>query len=299
MGTFIRFSLSISSIAFLAFTTVSIFKYQSNCTERLEPNNVFCFCRFENSNLTNKDLHGSDFTKAVFYRANLEGTNFENANLTNANLAESNLTNAKLTGVIMNGTNLQGAIGLNDEILCNAFKVSKTELPMYLSSRKIRLESDKNIGNSLENVCSNKGVSESASYKQDSCFHPIIMFELESNSYIYKNDLPENFQPMAIRFCELVCIEEEKRELIQTCHYTGGINVTIERYQYQMNVVIKSAKTAEIISQKTFYGQEPSECPKTTTSSRTMDGSQVGINDIMEWLKEFVNPPKSLNTAHL
>lgn len=327
----IRILMGISSIALLIFTTVHITIYQSTCMERLAADASLCYCRFENADLNHRDLHGSDFTGVVFYRAclvgvnfkganltsaimaesklnesiltgavmrstnlskaDLEGVDFENANLSNADLTQSNLTNATLAGVAMDSANLQGAIGLSDDILCNAFRVSRTGLSQYLSSRMIRLESEDTIWERLKSVCLKDGVSEAALYNGDSTFHPIVAYRTKKDTIFYKGKLPGNWQPMALRFSELVaCIGEEKEDLIQTCQYT--MNYEITRYGYRIDVTIKSAKTSEKVGERTFWGEPPSDCPETTSNSRSITGGHVKDEDITAWLRTYVNPRK-------
>lgn len=286
----VTLTLCASLIGCSIIVTPIILIYQWSCSKHLAPNTELCNCDYANKNLSHRDLHGSNFKEAVFVKANLEGTNLENAILTSANLSKSNLTDANLKSAILDSANLVEAVGLSDSILCDVLKVSKTALSTYLSLKQIRLESNEHLGNGLKAVCANRGEDEAA-YQQDSSFHPMAYYQLRDSSYSYVNKLPKNFQPMAIRFCELVCIVEEKKQLIQTCNYTP--HGTVERYQYQVHAVIRSARKAELISDTMFYGQEPSDCPKNiSTSFLTYVGKAVDNKDIIQWLKKFVNPPK-------
>jgi hypothetical protein len=102
----------------------------------------------------------------------------------------------------------------------------------------------------------------------------------------------EQWEPMALRFNELVaCTEGEKQEVIEKCEYTGGGGATIERVIIRMTIRLFDSKTGFYIGNREFVGSPPKECPSTTHSGGKMLGEYTNRNDIKTWLKAFVNPP--------
>ncbi len=147
----------------------------------------------------------------------------------------------------------------------------------------------------LREVCSGKGAQEAAMYQTSSSFHPVTVYRLDDGHFLnVDGTMPREWRPGSVTACELVaCVGEQKEVLVQTCHYTGGFEST--RYQYQTSVVLRAARTAEVVAEHTFAGSEPSECPVSITKGspfnvRTRVGREVDFSDITAWLKGRVNP---------
>jgi len=101
---------------------------------------------------------------------------------------------------------------------------------------------------------------------------------------------------MALRFSELVAIVlEERAVVIEVRDYVYEISglpaPSITRYQYQLEVLVRSAKTGELIAKNTFKGSMPAPCPEKAPASKTeIYGEHVSEWTVLDWISGFVNP---------
>lgn len=302
LSTLSMLLMGVVSFTLLGISTLKMSEYQSSCFETIAPNALLQYCNFDGKDLSDRDLHGADLTGASFRQANLERANLSNANLTNANLINANLNGALLDRAILDSANLQGVIGLTDDILANILNVPKRALNFELTQKEIRLESRDSILAKLVDVCYGKGVNETAIYTSKGRFHPLVLLDSNGNTHAWTDLIPKNWEPMATRFCELVIRVGEIKTLRQTCSYTGGSKV--RRYRYQMDVKVIAARTGLTIADWTFYGTAPDGCPPTipltpasgtTAADSRIIGDHVEFNsEIQVWLQKFVNPIKSV-----
>lgn len=235
------------------------------CLARIAPGASLKYCNLREQDLRGVDLHGAD--------------------LSYTNLQGSDLTGANLTGVSLDNANLEEVIGLTDNNLAQILGVSEDNLPVALSRKRIRLESVGSILTALKDVCMRKPVTRVGIYTPDIHFHPVVILS-QGKKYI---STPDEWQPMALRFTELVvCIDDEFEEFLTTCNYVGGSPAKL--YGYYTNASLVIAGTGEEIARTKITGR--SDCPKTLPKRQTQaHGEQVRFDDMKGWLERFVNPP--------
>ena len=158
-------------------------------------------------------------------------------------------------------------------------------------------------------VCEGNGV-EDATYHipEESHIHPVIILTSGHNyPHIWNNYLPEEWLPSSVHATELVlCVEEEKEELIQRCQYhpVGSFS----RYQYYIPLRLLEARTGKIVSTYKIWGGIPPFCPYTLiidlsipprkeTGNPPNHGSHVKVEDehpeVKSFLSRFVLPMSS------
>ena len=256
------------------------------------------FCNACETNLGYADLANANMKGADMRRANLTGANLAYANLEGADLSGADLTEAKLDDVSLVGAKLVGMIGISDEILASALRVSLDNLPFTLSQKGIRLENRESIFQSLKGIdFSLEGVDESGAYTSDKRFHPVMLLNERGEPHSWCDRIREaGFEPMALRFCELVVVvEEENAVAIEVREYvyefTGLPAPSVTRYQCQMHVCLYAARTGGVIADTTFQGSLPGPCPERASVGKTeIYGGHVGEGDVLDWLYGFVNP---------
>lgn len=255
----------------------------------------------EGANLRQADVKGANLRQANLIKANLRNADltgadlvdadFSGADLTGARVCEADLTGAKLDDVVLKNTDLTGVVGITDDILASVLNVSIDELPCVLSQRDIRLETRESIIKTLEDVCLGRGVDEACAYTPDEDFHPTLLLDNQGEPHDWSDDISIKWEPMALRFCELVIVVEKQEAVeIETCAYILGSPIT--RYQYHMEVRVYSAKTGELVVSETFVGELPGECPEMAPKEKTtIYGERVSSKVFEEWLADLVNPP--------
>jgi len=237
------------------------------------------------ANLSGSDLAGVDLTTTILLGVNLSG-----ANLSGANLSEVDLTNANLTGADLSNANLSGGkLDLAD--LSDAKGVTDEMLNSLSSWNGTRLESRAVIQATLAEVCKSKnGIPQAARYIENDGLHPIVLLSLSGSSHEWSDNLPENWDPLGIRFVELVlCVSDEVERLIETCRYIPPPD--IKRYRYEVMLRLLSAHTGELIESETLQGNAPRECEQTEISSVSrLAGSHVSFDQVQDWVKRYVEP---------
>lgn len=245
----------------------------------------FADVNLSDANLSGSDLAGVDLTTTILVgvnlsRVNLSGADLSGVDLTNANLTGADLSNANLSGGKLDLADLSDAKGVTDEMLNS------------LSSwNGARLESRAVIQVALAEVCKSKnGIPQAAQYTESEGLHPIVLLSLSGSSHEWSDRLPENWDPLGIRFVELVlCVGDEVERLIETCEYAPPPD--IKRYKYEIMLRLLSARTGELIEKVTLRGSEPRECAQTEISSVTrLTGSHVSFDQVQNWVKRYVEP---------
>ena len=324
----VKLALGVLVVVLFVIPGLRSWTYHNECVDRLGPGAILVGCDFIGMDLSGTDLHGSylggarldnailhqtnfsnadlsraylkdsDLSEAILRRANLDRARLNDADLSNAILEQATLTNADLhnanlsgtvlVGAVLDNCNLQNVIGLTDDYLAAVLDVSDGLLASRLSQKKIRLESRESIFKSLECVCHGTGVSECANYTADESFHPIILLNNVGDRHRWSDQIPEEWEPMAMRFCQLVVsIVKEDKILVETCSYLLGSS--IERYQYQMQLRVFAAATGEVVAEHLIQGTPPEECPSSAPKYRTViEGDHVSFSDLQLWLEENI-----------
>lgn len=287
-----KISLAVSLVIILSLFSVRVL----TVTSQLRPGASFVNAHLVGVNLRGKDLHGADFSGADLRGAYACGANLRqakliNTNLENADLSGADLTGANLDGAVLKNTDLTGVVGITADLLANILNVSITELPCVLSQRSIRLEAREDIMKNLKYVCVGEGVEEACAYTPDEGFHPMVLLDDQGEIHIWSaNILKAKWEPMALRFCELVVTVEEEAVVIETCQYVMGGSFT--RYQYHMEVLLFSARTGELVANETLLGGLPDPCPEMKELGHLKSyGAHVSFESLKPWLADLVNPP--------
>ncbi len=270
-------------------------KYLSDCADRISPNATLCHCDFRWQNLSGKDLQGADLSYANLENANLQNANLEGAILRNASMAGADLTGAVLKDAVLDGADLQNVIGLTDSMLLSALNVQDYMLAAALSQRGIRLESHRSIIKDLKNVCMEVGVTGCVPYTPDNSFHPMVLLDEEGGWHKLTYQVPDNWAPMALRFCQLVaCVGEEEKVYIDQQAYGFRPYLTVhyvKRYGYRVHVRLLAAYTGAVVAQEYFTGRLPEFPEVVDQDTDRIVGDHVEFKDMSLWLATFVNPP--------
>jgi hypothetical protein len=249
-------------------TQLISFGMQSNptgCLSRLGPGAALQYCRLQNQDLRDRDLSGAD--------------------LSGADLTGADLTGANLEGVRLDGATLAGARGLSDEALAALLNVTLQDLPAELSRRVIHLESRADIRSALEGACSGTPAAQASAYGAQGSFSPVMMFG--------PIQPPPEWEPMAVRFAELVVCEDQEMSTFKgTCSYTGGNS--LDQYEYTLAMAARLARRGDYVDSTSIAGK--AECPQSWTfadrsrleGNPHVEGQHVEFADAETWLGQFV-----------
>ncbi len=239
--------------------------------------------------LSGADLSNADLRAANLERATLQGAALTGADLTGADLRRADLTEATLSGAILDGANLVGGKGVTDELLAAAASVTD-----------LRLEEWSTIVDTMEPACMGQGIEQAAAYTGGPGVHRVILvtlvqpassgdlFDWRAKLRDFTNELPSGWEPLAVRWTELVACIEEQELVLETCQYTGP---SITRYQYEMVVRLVEARTGMTIATHSLSGDLPRECQQTEDYWLTrLEGSPVPFSGVKDWLAQFVSP---------
>jgi uncharacterized protein YjbI with pentapeptide repeats len=247
----------------------------------------------EGANLEGANLKGVDLNYAQLMKANLRGADLTGANLTYAELNDADLTDAILDNATLNNTNFENAAGIDDKNLARILKISPEELSENLTKLVIRLESRKSINEHLGSVCAATGIGvpESHQYSPSDEFHPIIILKTDGSEHEWADKSPFTlYEPMALRFTELVACIKQEDVLIQSCSYTAG---HMNTYQNKVEVKLRDSRSANIVETKVFLGSLPGKCPSAKEPGESSkSGSQVSSSEVATWLQSFIHPPE-------
>jgi uncharacterized protein YjbI with pentapeptide repeats len=264
--------------------------FSSTCVRNAGPESNLVECDFNGRDLSGMDINGADLSGATLQDADLSEADLTGANLTEADLRGADLTRTVLTGVILDCASLEGTAGLSDQDLREILAVSAEELPSTLSRKEIRLDSRDAILQALQETCQGDGVTEAADYVSDESFHPLALISITGEKHELSHRIPDSWEPMALRFAELVaCAEDEHEVAIEQCSYAGG--PAIKRLQYQMHMQVMAAKTGEMIVERTFKGTEPRSCPIVAPATQTtIKGDPIEFEEVESFLETYIHP---------
>jgi len=136
-------------------------------------------------------------------------------------------------------------------------------------------------------VSDGQGVPDAAEYIPGPGLHPIIPLRLNGQRHTWTNKIPEGWRSENVSDTELVVLMSVQIEVaIEVVRYVGP---DISRYQYHVDVVLRAAKTGEIIDSTTIYGTEPRECRQSEDYDLTeLHGDKVPFSDLSDWLEPYV-----------
>jgi hypothetical protein len=145
----------------------------------------------------------------------------------------------------------------------------------------------------IDPACYGQGVVASATYSEGQVPHPVEIVHYGRRIWYWRWFLPGSWLPASVEETELVaCVGPVEEYVIETCQYYGS---SVTRYGYKRQVVLRTAKTGEIVASETFRGESPSRCKQTEESSTTkLKGSRwINPNELREWLREYVEENRS------
>ncbi|MCS7226908.1 MAG: pentapeptide repeat-containing protein [Gloeomargarita sp. SKYB31] len=252
------------------------------------PGRNLSYCSFEGRDFSNQDL-----SNAILRYAQLDNVDFTRANLSNVDFTGADLSGANLSDAIVKGINLRSATlvnitGIDDETLAAALQIDPNRLYWVTAQEEIRLEKRETILSTLSAAC--RGLPVANAHRMSSAGPYTIVFLGGQGAVIEGwSDIPaeRKWEPMAVRFADLVACIDEEWSPVQRCAYIGGPPIT--RYQHQIQVRVVVATTGRVLSQNTFYGSEPRDCPLSAPVSQTeIRGSEVRRASIIDWLSEVI-----------
>jgi len=157
----------------------------------------------------------------------------------------------------------------------------------------INMNSDKDVtahfkiffSPTFSQICEGLGIPQSADYQGNE--HPVVLLDSTGNEHDWSDELPIEWLPVVVEETQLVvCVGEEKERKIQNCKYMGP---DIERYQYNLHIQLREAKTGNIVAATTLYGSPPRYCESEEDYWLTrLEGSHVSLDQVEEWLRGYV-----------
>jgi hypothetical protein len=157
---------------------------------------------------------------------------------------------------------------------------------LFLFGRQSR--PSKTILEAMAGVCLGQAEPRAAMYNPGSDVHKLVLLDSNSKPTAWTGALPRAWRPERIEETELVlCVVEERTEVIQTCQYRGGPD--IDRSQSMRDLVLLEARTGAVVSKTIVSGKSPRRCQELETVKMTsLGGLPVSVEDVVEWLKQDV-----------
>lgn len=251
--------------------------------------------RLEGADLSGALLDDADMRGALLRGAELVGAGLAGTDLSGADLGDADLAGSTLASATLGQTSLIGATGLEDPDLAASLGVDATELGAALADQGVRLEARENVLAALAAACRGQGVTAAAPFPQGS-LHPIAVLGDAGEPVELTDRVPGAWEPMAVRFAQLVvCAEPETERVVEVCRYTvigtGEAGETVRRVRFERTAMIVEAATGRVVDRRTFLGGEPRFCELEITPpffEPVLRGSHVGFGRLRPWLAGFV-----------
>ena len=146
------------------------------------------------------------------------------------------------------------------------------------------------ILDALAGVCQGQGQPRAAGYSPGMGEHKLVLLDAHGKPTAWTGAMPRSWRPAQIEEAELVlCVGEERAELIQTCQYRGGPDIL--RYQNMRELRLLDARTGALVSQTVVGGKPPRRCQELETVKMTsLGGLPVSVEDVLEWLQADIQP---------
>lgn len=84
----------------------------------------------------------------------------------------------------------------------------------------------------------------------------------------------------------VLCLDDAEDIVAETCDYDAGLTVTRKR-SHQFGELV-NARTGQGYGRQEVYGEMPENCPDTISSSRTISGSDVSLDDWTPYVKGWL-----------
>ena len=137
-------------------------------------------------------------------------------------------------------------------------------------------------------VCDGYGVDQAAAYSDGAGYHPVVLLDSSGDKHSWTTGILAEWCPASVADNELViCVGEERKEVVEVCVYVDGSDIT--RYEYSLDVELREAKTGETVASHTLYSR-PRSCRDEERRSTTKLGSPVSLQKLEDWLEPYVLP---------
>jgi hypothetical protein len=139
----------------------------------------------------------------------------------------------------------------------------------------------------LAQVCQGQGVEQAAAYTGGPP-HKIVLMDDNGTTHPWMKHIPRDWSPSSIADTQLVLsIQEETEGLIELCKYETGPD--IKRYRYSIDTELREAKTGNIVSHTTVYGEPPRQCEFVENMELArLEGTPVSFDNFQQWLALYV-----------
>lgn len=130
------------------------------------------------------------------------------------------------------------------------------------------------------------GIEEASEYSTDS-ISPIVIIRDDGQRHKFTSNIKLSWRPNSINEVQLIaCLSKEKAIQINVCGYAGP---SITRIQFVFDLILREAKTGNIIVNNSFYGSYPRYCQGEEGWSLTLlEGEHVDYSVIESWLESYV-----------
>ena len=180
--------------------------------------------------------------------------------------------------------------GASDAWLALALGVPEEQLAAETRRRGIQLEPLDVIESTVAVVRDGTPVPAAHPYQASAAFHPAVVLESEPDSGEASpwQASREAWAPSAVRFVELVVIEEIVWEELEVCLYNGP---SITRSRPHQTIRVVSAIDAQLVAEQTYTGSDPRLCQETEAYNLTELRGDVDLSAAIPWLESLINPP--------
>jgi hypothetical protein len=182
--------------------------------------------------------------------------------------------------------------GLGDAWLAVALGVPEEQLATETRRRGIQLEPLDAISSAVGVARDGTPVAGAHAYLPSDGFHPAIVLERvrEFDEASPWEIVREQWAPTALRFVELVVIEDEIIwEELEVCLYDGP---SITRYRALQTVRVVSASDGQLVAEQAYQGTDPRLCQASEDYYLTeLHGEEPDLTQAIAWLESLINPP--------
>lgn len=166
-------------------------------------------------------------------------------------------------------------------------------LARTLAIQRIRIEARDDVIAALGAACRGRPVTPAAGFPSGD-LHPAVLLTESGAPSTFAGDAPAIWEPVAVRFAQLVACVEEDRQVVQVCG--GYFNVTtgapapgITRFRLTLAVRLVEARTGRLVEERVFQGGEPRQCQLTESIDlTTITGSPVRFAQVRSFLAGHV-----------
>ncbi len=142
-------------------------------------------------------------------------------------------------------------------------------------------------------ICNGQGWPEATEYNpMVKGVHPLTYIFYEAS--VYRDDfdpnLPKEWRPTDLSSAQLMICGSVSYVISETCFYSN--NISLNRLRIEVALILKIAKTGEILASQSFIGSEPGNCPLTINQNSSPDDIYGDItkmqSQIKNWLQLYV-----------